>query len=361
MNTFIPEKKDFMSEMRRLKIIAVFIFCAVCAGLLAAFPRQTAAGISHGLTLASGLFIPAMLPMYFLVFFIAETPAEAVFRRILSPLCRFFRFSDSAAIVLVSGFLGGYPSGAIAAKKQVERGVLSRDEAGRLLIFCVNPGPSFVIGAVGGTLFGSVKAGLLLLFAGWAASGVLALACRAKIKGKKPTAKRYTRTYNPLAAAFCDSISSAAGASLTACAAIALSCAAVSVLTEIFGGGAMILSPLFEVTGGVGALSKTGSLPLCAAALGFGGVSVIIQIVSFSARFFGVKKLFFFRLVHALLSAGFAAALTAVFPVELQENAAQAFAAVRENQVPAALLLVFCGFSLSLANLLRKRYNDNGF
>jgi len=340
------------------KTILIFILCALCAGLLAAFPKQAASGISHGLTLAAGLFIPAMLPMYFLVFFIAETRTEAVFRRILSPFCRFLRVGGGAAIVLVSGFLGGYPSGSIAAKKQIERGALSEEEAGRLLFFCVNPGPAFVIGAVGGTLFGSVQAGFLLLAAGWAASLLMSLFCR--FKGKLNPPKHKQRTYSPLTVAFCDSISNAANASLTACAAIALSYAGVTVLSAVFGGGEIILSPLFEVTGGVSALSKTGSLPLCAAALGFGGISVMIQIASFSGRFFSVQKLFLSRVIHALLSAGFTAGLMLLFPVELQENAAQTLAAVRENQIPAALLLVFCGFALSLANLMKKRYNQEG-
>ncbi|HOP11790.1 MAG TPA: hypothetical protein PK629_09905 [Oscillospiraceae bacterium] len=340
------------------KTIILFLFCVACVAVLAVFPKQAASGITQGLMLAAGLFIPAMLPMYFLVFFIAETRVEAVFRCILSPLCRFLWVGDGASIVLVSGFLGGYPSGAIAAKKQVERGALSEEEAGRLLFFCINPGPVFVVGAVGGTLLGSVKAGFLLLAAGWSASLLVSIFCR--IKGKVNLAKRKQRLYSPLTVAFCDSISNAANASLVACAAIALSCAAVSVLATFFHGGEMILSPLFEVTGGVSTLSKTGSLPLCAAALGFGGISVMIQIAAFGAKFFSAKKLLLSRIIHALLSAGFTAALSAFFPVKLQENAAQTFAAVRENQVPAALLLVFCGFALSLANLMKKRYNREG-
>ena len=341
----------------RFKTLSLFVICLICAVLLAVYPRQSAAGILHGLTLAAGLFIPAMLPMYFLVFFIAETRTEAVFRKVSAPLCRFLRVRDGAAIVLVSGFLGGYPSGAIAAKKQIERGALSKDEAGRLMCYCVNPGPAFVVGAVGGTLFGSVKAGFLLLLAGWLASAVIALFCRQK--GLKIKNRNLTPKYTSLTAAFCNSVSNAASASLTACAAIALSCSAVTVLSSLLGGGEMILSALFEVTGGVSALSKTDSLPLCAAVLGFGGISVMIQIASFCTGFFNIKKLFLIRALHALLSAGFAAVLFAFFPVEVQQNAAQAFAAVRENQVPAALLLVFCGFVLSLAKLLKKRYNDD--
>lgn len=344
---------------RSLNGLFLFLLAALCAVLLALYPREAAGGISRGLTLAAGLFIPAMLPMYFLVFFIAETKAEAVFRKLLSPLCRFLRVQSGAAIVLVSGFLGGYPSGAVAAKKQLERGALSVREAGRLMTFCINPGPSFVIGAVGGVLLGSVKAGFILLFAGWVASGVLSLVCRAA--GPADIEKAGFRTFDSLTAAFCDSVSNAAGASLTACASIALSCAAVAVLSKVFGGGETALHALFEVTGGVSALSRTGSLPLCAAALGFGGVSVLIQIAGFSATFFGAGKLLFFRLIHALLSAGFTAAFSALFPVEkMGENAAQTFAAVRENQIPASILLVFCGFALSLANLLKNRYNDGG-
>jgi len=343
---------------RRLNALFIFIFCASCAALLFVFPHHAATGVLHGLTLAAGLFIPAMLPMYFLVFFIAETRAEAVFRKISAPLCRFFRVGDSASVVLVSGFLGGYPSGAIVAKKQVERGVLSKEEAGRLMYFCINPGPVFVVGAVGGTLLGSVKAGFLLLFAGWAASAVLSLFCRAK--GTAAERRIEQRAYHSLTAAFCGAVSSAAGAALTASAAIALSCASVSVLSWVFGGGEMMLSALFEVTGGISALSKTGSLPLCAAVLGFGGFSVMIQIASFSAGFFGAKKLFLFRVLHALLSAGFAAAFTALTDIELTQSAAETFAAVRENQVPAALLLVLCGFVLSLANLLQNRKDNSG-
>jgi hypothetical protein len=50
--------------------------------------------------------------------------------------------------VLLSGFLGGYPTGAQAAAESHRTGRLTKDEANRLLLFCSQAGPSFLFGMV---------------------------------------------------------------------------------------------------------------------------------------------------------------------------------------------------------------------
>ena len=73
-----------------------------------------------------------------------------------------FRVNGSCAAALVLGLIGGYPVGAKAAADLYRNGRCNESEARRLLGFCNNAGPSFLIGVVGAGIFQSAKLGLLL-------------------------------------------------------------------------------------------------------------------------------------------------------------------------------------------------------
>ena len=65
---------------------------------------------------------------------------------IMAPL---FRVNGSCAAALALGFVGGYPVGARTAIQLYQQGQCSKTEAQRLLAFCNNSGPAFILGAVG--------------------------------------------------------------------------------------------------------------------------------------------------------------------------------------------------------------------
>ena len=63
---------------------------------------------------------------------------------------------------LLCGIISGYPVGAKIVTKFREDGICTKSEAERLLAFTNNSGPLFIIGTVGISLFGNTTIGILL-------------------------------------------------------------------------------------------------------------------------------------------------------------------------------------------------------
>ncbi len=82
--------------------------------------------------------------------------------KLQSPMALLFGVSGTGAGVFILGLLGGYPAGAAVIADLLERGDLEPKEAKKLLAFCNNSGPAFLIGAMGIGIFQSAAAGLLL-------------------------------------------------------------------------------------------------------------------------------------------------------------------------------------------------------
>ena len=73
-----------------------------------------------------------------------------------------FRVDGVGSSALLLGLVGGYPIGAKTAADLYRGGRLSRPEAERLLAFCNNSNPVFLISVLGVGVFGSVRAGVWL-------------------------------------------------------------------------------------------------------------------------------------------------------------------------------------------------------
>ena len=109
-----------------------------------------AEAVRRGLTLCARSVIPALFP-YFVVsgLFISLGFADGVGRR-LEPLTRrLFGVGGAGASAFFLGLLGGYPVGGRTVGQLYRAGRLSKNEAERLLAFCNNAGPSFILGVVG--------------------------------------------------------------------------------------------------------------------------------------------------------------------------------------------------------------------
>ncbi len=81
-----------------------------------------------------------------------------------------FHVSGACASAFALGFIGGYPVGAKTAISLYENGMCTKTEAERLLAFCNNSGPAFILGVVGAGVFASSRVGVLLYLAHAAAS-----------------------------------------------------------------------------------------------------------------------------------------------------------------------------------------------
>ena len=118
---------------------------------------------AKALTLCAGTVIPALFP--FMV--VTGLLVRLGFGQWLAPdmaglMASLFRLPGCAGSALLLGLVGGYPIGARTAAELYASGDLTRQEAERLLTFCNNSNPVFLISVLGAGVFGSVRAGLWL-------------------------------------------------------------------------------------------------------------------------------------------------------------------------------------------------------
>ena len=286
-----------------MKIINLILCTALAAALLTQ-PQQVAAGAASGWSLCIDLLLPSLFPFMALASFFARTGAGELITRPLLPLTRRLGLADCTPSVLISSFIGGYPSGTQAILSYLDAGQLDRRSASRLLCCSVNAGPAFVVIAVGERMFFSRTLGWRLLAAQILASLLLCLLfCRSDSLPKTPA----RRQGEPFCSALVESVAQAA----RGFAAIGSYVVLISVLLELL--LPLPLSPLprtlltglLEVTTGCAVAAslggKAGAL-LAAFFLSFGGCCVGFQILALLHRS-GVptRGFFFSRILSGLL------------------------------------------------------------
>lgn len=151
-----------MRMKRRIRTDVCLILCGILVWFLAD-ARQLRLEAVKALTLCAGTVIPALFP--FMV--ITGLLVRLGFGQWLAPdmaglMASLFRLPGCAGSALLLGLVGGYPIGARTAAELYASGDLTRQEAERLLTFCNNSNPVFLISVLGVGVFGSVRAGLWL-------------------------------------------------------------------------------------------------------------------------------------------------------------------------------------------------------
>lgn len=73
-----------------------------------------------------------------------------------------FNVSPAGSSAFILGIISGYPLGAVTAGELYRNNYLSKSEAERLLAFCNNSGPLFILASVGIALYSSIEYGIML-------------------------------------------------------------------------------------------------------------------------------------------------------------------------------------------------------
>lgn len=277
------------------------------------FPASLATGLSAGLDLLFSRALPALFPYMIVTAILRRSGAAALLTRPLASLfSRLFGVEANGILPFLVGLFAGYPLGVSTACALCKEGKLSSDSAERLLFFCANPSPAFLIAGVGIGVWKSAAAGILL-FSALTLSALLAgivqnlvLPAKRFILPEKTTDVQQQPQKNILVLSVRESVSSMAivGGFL-------LFFSALSELLPFSPSLRPFFSGLLEVTGGVFSLPPTAAnLPLAAFLCGLGGVCVYAQ----SSFFIGEaalsrRRYLFGRLTVALT----ACAITALF------------------------------------------------
>lgn len=269
----------------RLPLLAVLC----CFSALLLLPEVSAQAARDAMLLCAQTLIPSLFPFFVLSSLLIACGASELLSALLSPLMRpLFGLSGAGAAALALGLCGGYPVGARTAAELVENGVLPREEGERLLAFCNNAGPGFLLGVCGAGVFSSNRAGAALYLVHIAAalcSGLLI--CRALPPLMPGHTVRAAVKRQHFSAVFPAAVQSA----LTGCLNVSAFVVFFTVLARLLlhflprsltaSLPCALLLGFLELTSGVLSLprSRAGFLA-CAALLGWGGMSVHCQTLS---------------------------------------------------------------------------------
>jgi len=146
-------------------------YAYILGGILLSFfilllikPESVLESGQKALELCLNIIIPSLFPFFVVSRLILNTGVIHTISRVFKPIMKpLFNLPGSAAFPLIAGWFSGYPAGAKYTVDLHEKKMLSQNEAQRLLAFCNNSGPLFIVGAVGTGYFQSPELGLMLL------------------------------------------------------------------------------------------------------------------------------------------------------------------------------------------------------
>ena len=269
-------------ERVRDLLLGLALLCATLALML--YPQPSMEAAKSGLALCYNVIIPSLFPFFVLSSLVVELGLAGYLGRLLEGLMRpLFHVSGACASAFALGFIGGYPVGAKTAISLYENGMCTKTEAERLLAFCNNSNPVFLISVLGVGVFGSVRAGVWL----WLVPGLSALLTGLVFRGSGKSASRQELTRRPpfravsFAEAFTGAVRSSLAGILSVCAFVVFFYVLAQPLTAMGGRlGAVLVAALelFSLTPLLTA-DAFGFL-LAAAAAGWGGLSVLCQTLA---------------------------------------------------------------------------------
>lgn len=332
---------------RRIMDFLVLIASAVALGALIAFPKQTVSAAEDGLKLCANAIIPSLFPFFVISSLIVDTGVTRYLGRLLEPVMRpLFNVGGSCVAAFALGFVGGYPVGAKTVISLYENGTCSKVEAERLLSFCNNSGPAFIFGIVGAGVFSSGKIGLLLYLVHSIASIIVGILFRRWGKSAPLADSRaafHSTPQVPFAKAFSGAVKSAFQSSLNICGFVIFFTIFIKLLffsgllPSIAGFIGSIFAPvgfdkawaerlltgIIELTSGVWTLKGiegqiTGSVAMAAFMLGWAGLSVHSQVLSFIGESgLSVKTYIIGKLLQGVLSAAFVFIISRVMTLDV--------------------------------------------
>lgn len=327
-----------------IKLKSIILPSLICLFivLLLLFSKNNLSAAKSGLYLWANSVLPSLLPFFIATELLGYTNVVPLCGKLLSPVMRpIFNVPGEGAFALLMGIISGYPVGAKIVANLKEQNLCTDIEAERLLAFTNNSGPLFIVGTVGIGLFYNASVGLILLithilaclttgfiFRWWGKS-----VSNGMLLEESPKANCGQKRTSPLTTlntslSFCNlgeilskSILNSINTILMIGGFVVLFSIIISMLQtshllniisnvfSIFGIPnyfiISILTGLIEVTNGISFICTQNinihiQIPLCSFVLGFGGFSVLLQVLSITSKAkISIKPYFIGKLLQA--------------------------------------------------------------
>lgn len=304
---------------------------------LVVFSSSNLAAAKSGLALWANSVVPSLLPFFIATELLGYTNIVTLLGKALNKIMRpIFNVPGEGAFAFIMGIISGYPVGAKIVTDFRRQGICTKAEGERLLAFTNNSGPLFIIGTVGISLFADSKTGLLLLCTHILACISVGIIFRFWKRNHPDTDEdlRYQKevksiSFGNLGEVIATSITNSINTIMMIGGFVILFSVIISILNhskcldlfafffrpflDLLGISPNFASPicsgLIELTNGVKLVSSVAvkdistNIILCAFLLGFGGISVLLQVFSITSKSdISIKPYFLGKLLQGTLA-----------------------------------------------------------
>ena len=300
---------DEVKSMRR-RILPTLGLLGVMA-LLLLCSADAAQAVRDALALCVQSVIPALFPFFVVSSLFIDLGCAAVLGRSLAPIMRrLFGVSGAGGTAFLLGIIGGYPVGGRTAGELYRSGQCEREECERLLAFCNNAGPSFILGIAGLGCFGSVRVGAWLYLIHVGAAVMVGLLFRSTSRQMGRPEKTETPRW---ADALIQAVRGGAMSMVNICAFVVFFLVILRLFSRFTGIQHGAILGIVEMTNGILRLANDRRGFIWAAGLlGWGGLSVHCQTAAvLSGSDLSLKRYFIGKALQAAIS------MAAAWPVSL--------------------------------------------
>lgn len=317
--------------------------------LLILYSNSNLQAAKQGMLLWCSSVVPSLFPFFVATELLNHTNTAYLFGRAFHKVMRpLFNVPGEGSYALIMGFISGYPVGAKIVSDFYDNKVCTKDEAERMLAFTNNSGPLFIIGTVGIALFGSSDIGALLLvthiFSSLTVGIIYGIYSRYKSRLTRSIEFQNTSPANTyvdiskLGDILSFSIRKSISTVLQIGGFVVLFSVILSILsTSGFINGVSIVAEnlgipsnisnglirgFIELTNGLKYTSNihlkniSFNIILCAFLLGFGGISIMLQVLSVITKYkLSIKKYFYGKILQGLIAAAYTAIIINFIPI----------------------------------------------
>ena len=320
-----------------------------------------------GLLLCASHIIPSLFPFMVLSELLVNVSFEQLLQgRIGTWIGRKLGVSGSSLAAILLGSVCGFPVGAKTVVSLYDKGLISKSETERAMMLCNIPGPGFVIGTVGLSLFSDRRFGIFLYLSLLICTLLIGILYRTAIRESGSTS---LPPIKPPISPRCltDAISSATFSMLTVCAYVIFFSAVVGCLfyavralgvSSTFRG---FLFSVFEISSGVHAAATVPTAAirtaLCGFSIGWSGLSVHFQIAALtSGRDISLRRYFISKTLQSLFCAATAWLYGKFFTTALPPSDQSAVALPTSGYRPLLSSLISLFFFICFLLLFRRTF-----
>ena len=312
----VRKKKIYFINLKSGMLYAVLIALIILMLLNA---KDSIEAVKGSLIICYQTLIPSLFPFFVLSGLLINSGFVQILGSVLTPVIRpLFRVSGSGAIVFLIGIISGYPMGAKMVAELYKKRIITKTEGKRLLPFCNNSGPLFVIAAVGTGMIGDVKFGIFLYCIHIISALLVGLIFRFyKVKNEDALNVSYREKNNNIffGKIFTECVSNSVNSVLLICGFVALFSSFSQCIKPIIESLvkneyiSLFINGLLEVTMGVNRVAQSNlelaqGLVLISFLIGFGGLCVHLQVLGIvSDTDLGIKTYLSGKLMHGIISA----------------------------------------------------------